>query len=381
MTVARRELPRTSLQRRVRLYESVRTAHLERAHELQPASILYRVKRYDFEDTLARGLHLVRVGPLSGALLIARSRIETLEINEPLMLSSLASTSLALLALKVRHALGGKRTTVVTYAIGNTDPFAVTTHQRPRTRLRRKVERRLARWVWNRVDRAAFGTSAAQQTYENVLGEVALGSNSLVIPALPAPAPTAAASSRVDGRVIFVGAFSERKGIRVLLDAWPHVTRLRPGATLTIMGKGILEDSVLAVARLFEGITVEIDPDRGRIAQALDEARVLVLPSQPSPTWREQVGLPIVEGLSHGLAIVTTEETGLADWLSAHAHAVVTDPASSPELAVAIVQLLDDDRAVDDVLQALPARDGRLAADDWMFSHALTISDLARVYT
>ncbi|RFA14649.1 hypothetical protein B7R22_07935 [Subtercola boreus] len=381
MTPDHHVLRKPALQLRVRLYESIRTAHLERARDLQPASILYRVKRYDFEDGLAEGLDLVRVGPLSGALLIGRSSIETLEINEPLMLSSLLSTSLALIALRVRRLLGGGRTTVVTYAIGNSDPFADGPAQRPRTRLRRRIERTLARQVWDRVDRAAFGTSAAQQTYQSVLGDVNIRSNALLIPALPAPVPTATSSRRIDGRVIFVGAFSERKGIRVLLEAWPYVTGLRPGATLTIMGKGLLEDSVLAVARLFEGITVEIDPGRERIAEALDEARVLVLPSQPSATWREQVGLPIVEGLSHGLSIVTTEQTGLADWLMSHDHTVVADPASSPELAVAIVQMLDDNRPVSEILDSLPSRDGRLAADDWMFSRTPTITDLAREYS
>ncbi|RFA21193.1 glycosyltransferase family 4 protein [Subtercola boreus] len=371
---------RPVLQPRVRLYESVRTAHLERARELQPASILYRVKRYDFEEAIAKDQQLVRVGLLSGALLILRSPVETLEINEPLMLSSLPATSLALLALELRRLAGRPRTTVVTYAIGNADPFAVQPH-RARSRVRRRLERVIARAVFKRVDRAAFGTSAARETYENVLGEVDLKSSSLVIPALPSPAPGAAESDRIDGRVAFVGAFSERKGIRVLLEAWPHVVRLRPGASLTIIGKGVLEDNVLAVARLFPGITVEIDPDRQRISQALNEARVLVLPSQPSPTWREQVGLPIVEGLSHGLVVATTGETGLADWLSANRHAVVSDPKSSPELAVAIVQLLDADRSAADVLSSLPARDGRLAADDWMFSSTPTITDLVRVYT
>jgi glycosyltransferase involved in cell wall biosynthesis len=90
-----------------------------------------------------------------------------------------------------------------------------------------------------------------------------------------------------------------------------------------------------------------------------------VLPSQPSATWREQVGLPIVEGLSYGCTIVTTTETGLAGWLSEHGHRVVAADADDGELAAAVAAALLN--PVEDVVASLPDHDGRLAADAWMF--------------
>ena len=95
--------------------------------------------------------------------------------------------------------------------------------------------------------------------------------------------------------------------------------------------------------------------------------KVLALPSQPRPRWREQVGLPIVEGLANGCLVVTTTETGLSAWLSAHGHQVVPPDAGAVALASAVLAAIDDLRAPADILATLPAVDGRRAADLWLF--------------
>ncbi|MCU1476600.1 MAG: glycosyl transferase family 1 [Subtercola sp.] len=418
-------LASTPLLPRVRLYQTLRSAHLERAHELEAATIVYQNKRYDFEDPLTVGLDIRRLGPLAGAWQLLRSPVTTLEINEPLMLSSLKTSALALTALWLRHIVGRTRTAVVTYAIANSDPFAEGRDPLVGDGLRKRANRMLARRIWQRVDRAAFGTSAARETYETVLGTVGLRSSALLFPALPAPfrrlgeerpgdaaaasdtgggTNAAASGSGSDGndggadspgsgcsthgvsrprnpnRVIFVGNFTDRKGVRQLLAAWPAVRAAQPAAELVMVGKGRLESEVVAAAASGTGIHVDLDPERREIHDLLDTAAVLVLPSQPSRTWREQVGLPIVEGLSHGLTIVTTEQTGLAEWLGENGHFVVHDPASTAELSAAVLSALTAGRPPGAVLASLPARDGRLAADDWLFSQTLTISDLARAF-
>lgn len=357
---------------RVRLYESLRTAHLERAHELAPASILYRVTRYDFDHEAARGLDLVQAGRLRAGLVLLRSDVRVLEVNEPLMLSSLPATAVALAAVGLRHVTGRPRTTVVTYAIGNADPFAAPVGPRLRSRVRRSVERTLARRVMRRVDRIVYGTPGAQDVYRDVLGSGRADASSELVLALPEP-HDARPGDADPGSVVFVGALSERKGIRVLLAAWPAVRDARPGARLRILGKGPLEPEVAAAAAADPTIELEVDPERSRIHAAMRSSAVLALPSQPSPTWREQVGLPIVEGLSHGCTIITTTETGLADWLRQHGHGVTADAASSSELAAVLVARLDApvDRAA--VIGALPGRDGRLAADDALFATAAPV--------
>lgn len=353
-------------QTRARLYESIRTAHLERAHQLAPAAILYRGRRYDFDVDLAHGLELIEAGPLKAAVILARSKLTALEVNEPLMLSSLPATAVALLALAVRRLLGGGRVLVVSYAIGNTNPYEQRVNSTWRSTLRTAIERRLAAIVGKRVDRMAFGTVAARETYRGLLPSSGRRTE-ILIPALPSACSCPHDQIREPHRVIYLGDLSVRKGFPVLLAAWPAVRRLDPAARLTIVGKGALTQEALSSAAADSTIEVIISPPRDAIHRQLRRAQVLVLPSQSTPTWREQVGLPIVEGLAHGCSIVTTTETGLASWLVEQAHSVLA-PGCSPEaLGKAIKRQLDVAAPHGDIIATLPELDGRLAADAWLF--------------
>jgi glycosyltransferase involved in cell wall biosynthesis len=356
---------------RVRLYQTVRSAHLERARALSPATIIYRGTRYDFDRSLAHGLDLVPAGPIRAAWLLARSSVRQLEVNEPLMVSSLRRTALAIAVLRVRARMTGRPIRFVSYAIENANPLDQ--GARGWSARRRGVEHRLlARFVWRSLDRVAFGTEASQAVYESVFrgtevpGAAGPG-QSIVIPALPASCDCPSASAVDAPRLLFLGALTERKGFPQLLAAWPYIKERRPDVRLTIVGTGALEQNAHAAAAADPAIELFIAPSRSDIHQQLRSSTVLVLPSQPAPGWREQVGLPICEGLAHGCSIVTTTETGLAGWLGAHGHTLVSPGASAQIVAEALLGALGQDRPAASVLADLPHTDGRLAADAWLF--------------
>ena len=348
---------------RARLYRTLRSAHLERAHELPPATILFRFKRYDFHEELAQGLVIVQAHPLRAAWLLGRSPVMTLEIGEPLMLSSVWASTFAICALRLRALLGGGRASIVCYALENADPFD--RKLGARARLRRGLNGVAARFVWGQTDRIVFGTDAARITYRTALPEPARDAVSAVIPALPA-ACTCPGDPEAN-RVVFLGAFVQRKGLPSLLAAWPLVTAQVPEARLTLIGKGTLENEARQAVASDPTIELVIDPPRSGIHRQLRRAGVLALPSQPTATWREQVGLPIVEGLAHGCSIVTTTETGLASWLEEHGHDVIAPGCTPQQLADAVLHALQtpNPSVVD-----LPVIDGRLAADAWLFAGA-----------
>ena len=355
---------------RVRLYRVVRTAHLDRAHQMEPATILYAERRYDFDEDLTAGLDLRRTGPLQAARLLLTSDVRAVEVNEPASLHDVRWTAACLSALLLRSVLRGRRPLIVTYAIDNADPFAI-----PRARgLRPAIGRRLdvwcARFVWRSLDRIAFGTHAAQDSYAAVFGPPRRRATATLVPAVPAPCEEEPDVVPDGGRVVFLGAFVQRKGFELLLAAWPTVRQAVPGARLALIGKGALEDRARAAAAADPTVETLVDPPRRTIHRVLAESSVLVLPSQPSPTWREQVGLPIVEGLAHGCAIVTTDETGLVPWLTGHGHHVVPGTSGAQVLAEAVVTALRAARPAADVRSDLPAEDGRLAADRWLFAPA-----------
>jgi len=347
---------------RVRVYHQVRTAHLERAAQLPPAAILFANKRYDFAEELAHDLELVPARGWRSAWWLLRHPAEVVEINEPLMLPAARSTAVALCGLGLSRLLGRPRTRVVSYAIENRDPTPRPTPAGLRRRLAHRLDLALARRIWRRLDRIAFGTRAAQELYATRLPSTQSPLQTLVW-ALPAPADGSVVKEV--GQVLFLGAFTDRKGFSLLTRAWPLVRAAVPEATLQLIGKGRLQDLAEQLAADDPSVRLLVDPPRPLIKDELARSQVLVLPSQPTPAWREQVGLPIVEGLSYGCTIVTTTETGLAGWLTEHQHRVLPADANEAQLAAAIIDALR--RPVAGVRDPLPAQDGRLTADAWMF--------------
>lgn len=348
---------------RARLYWSVRTAHLERARQLPSARIYFAGRRYDFDNREATGLDLVPAAGLRAAWLLFRDPPAVLEVNEPLMAASARWTVTALAALDLRRLLGGRRTTVVSYAIENRDPSG-DAGPGLRGKLAGIVRRWSMRRIWHRVDRIAFGTAGAQTLYRDLFG--AAPGQATLVEALP----NAVADEKPKRRhqALFVSAFAERKGVPLLLEAWPQVVKALPDARLTMIGKGALTAAVLSAADEQGSIEVVVDPPRKVIHAALAEASAVVLPSQAAAGWREQVGLPIVEGLANGCTIVTTDQTGLADWLGVHDHEVIAAGGEPATLAQALIAALDNPIDPSRVRAALPATDGRLAADEWLFS-------------
>ncbi len=352
--------------RRARVYENIRSAHLERFRELPPAAVLFGGRNYDFATELSSGLDLQPFGSsVDLARALWRRDIAVVEVNEPLMLSALKPSLVAIATVRLRGFLRRDRPEVVSYAIGNDDPFVKSTVGRLRTPLRRLLFRSAVRLALGQIDRLAVGTPGAMDVYRRWIGRRTTVREIL---ALPRACPTCVAPSAPDIDVAFVGAFDERKGVRQLLTAWPHVLAAAPGSRLEILGKGQLEDHVRRASADLTGVGVTVDPSRQVIHDTLNRSRVLVLLSQPTPTWREQVGLPIVEALSHGCRIVTTDETGLAAWLDGHGHQVLpAHDQTAARVASAILAALGSGPDPDDVKASLPSEDGRLLADRWMF--------------
>lgn len=355
-------------QAHARLYQRLRSVHLERAHDQPSAALLYLERSYDFDEALVDGLEIIHATTLTAPLIMLRSRVTVLEVNEPLYRRRLVRTLLTIAAARLSAAAHRHQLLVVTYAIENRDPNTDDAASSLRARTRRSVDRVLSRRLADQIDRIAFGTSDSETLYKAVHGSSLRQARSTVIPALPSPCDCHTPDHERDNDVVFVGAFDDRKGARQLLAAWPYVCEELPPAQLTLAGKGPLIQEVRTMASMQQGAKVVEDPSRTEIHALLDNSCVLVLLSQPHPRWREQVGLPIVEGLAHGCTIVTSEQTGLAVWLASHGHSIVSSTASPVTLAGEIVRALRDGRSPTSVLADLPDIDGRAAADEWMFA-------------
>lgn len=349
----------------VQLYDVARTAHFERIiRSGAPITVIYSQRRYDFDAALAARVGARRAGVAGAFWYTLRHDIDVLEIAEPLLVRAAPRSFAAILGARLRAAVRRTDVAVVTYAIENKDPRDGMSSLPARARLRLRAQRLFVRRVWASLDRVAFGTSQAQQLYSRLLGRGR--ATQRLIPALPVADLPGAESGPREPVVTFLGEFSERKGFPLLLAAWPTVKEAHPGARLVLIGKGDGADSARALGESDADVQVEIDPPRARIFDLLGETKVLTLPSQPRPRWREQVGLPIVEGLGKGCLVVTTAETGLAQWLEQHGHAIVAPSGDVDALARALTASLRSDRGPDEVLADLPHTDGRAEAERWI---------------
>ena len=331
-------------------------------------TLLYRKTSYDFDGRLAEEAGARRRTLLGAMRDIFMSNINVLELNEPLFLRALPPLLLYLLAARLRPLRGARCPRIVTYAIENIDDDGAHVFGPMSSFFARVVGKRLLWLTLANYHRVAFGTEASFHAYQARLGRFPKRLETTIIaPLEPRCAECALVKTRP--KIVFVGAFTSRKGIDKLMAAWPVVARLRPDAELAILGKGLLVRQVEAWAEGRDRVSLIVDPPRKEIHRALASARVLVLLSRSSPRWREQVGLPIVEGLSHGCRIVTSSGTGLASWLRRNGHVIIEDGMDIEGAGARIAEALGLSCDFHGIMRSLPPESGRATAEDWLWSN------------
>lgn len=167
--------------------------------------------------------------------------------------------------------------------------------------------------------------------------------------------------------VLFVGVLELYKNIDGLAAAWRLARERVPGATLRIVGNGSRTGEVQALVR--EGLASwdrRLETDE--VAQALDEASVLVLPSRS-----EGMGRVVIEAHLRGRPVVGAAVGGIRDLVTDGADGLLVPP-DSESIADALVRVLRDR----DDLERLAAG-ARAAGERWLVSpeeYALRVRQL-----
>ncbi len=107
------------------------------------------------------------------------------------------------------------------------------------------------------------------------------------------------------GTVAFVGRLDEpRKGLGVLLDAFPAIARDTPGVRLLVVGRGDVDGALSRLPRELRGQVTFLGPvDDVEKARALRTADVYVAPN----TGGESFGIILVEAMAAGAVVVATD--------------------------------------------------------------------------
>lgn len=169
--------------------------------------------------------------------------------------------------------------------------------------------------------------------------------------------PTDASPARDAGRpgraVLFLSRLHPKKGIELLLDAWPLVRRRIPDAELVLAGSGEpdyvarLEARGMHIGGAGAGVRFAGFVAAGAKADAFDRADVFVLPS-----FHENFGVAVLEAVAAGLPVVVSPDVQLASFVSRHGLGIVS-PRETGALADALVDALGDA-----ALRARSAREG-----------------------
>lgn len=153
--------------------------------------------------------------------------------------------------------------------------------------------------------------------------------------------------TRQDGpqMVLYSGRLVERKGIRELLDAIPCVLAAAPDTRLVLAGG---PPPLTGAEVADQWLTPALEPYRPQIhftgwlspaalADWYRAADILVVPSRYEP-----FGMVILEGMLHGLPIVSSDVGGPAEILDDRRTALLFPPRDATRLAAAIRALLSD---------------------------------------
>jgi glycosyltransferase involved in cell wall biosynthesis len=161
--------------------------------------------------------------------------------------------------------------------------------------------------------------------------------------------------------VLYAGRLVARKGVDVLLQAWPSVLKQYPQAQLWIAGKGGNEPDSVEESLKTQAAPIPSVRFLGtvtRIEEVLRHADVFVFPSR-----REGQPGALLEAMASGLPCVATKIGGVVDTIDHNRNGWLVSPDNPTELADGISNLLKD--------QSLASRLGATAHETVMQRYAI----------
>jgi phosphatidylinositol alpha-mannosyltransferase len=190
--------------------------------------------------------------------------------------------------------------------------------------------RPLARWAARRLDVRCAVSEAARATAQAALGgEYRVLFNGVNVTrfanavAYPTEGPT----------VLYVGRHEERKGLRVLLDAFGSV---RAPATLWVASEGPETERLRAAHPPSQRVQWIGELPDDELAARMAAAEVLCAPS----LFGESFGVVVLEGLAAGCIVVASDLDGYR--AAAGGHALLVPPGDVSSLSAALTTALDE---------------------------------------
>ncbi len=175
-------------------------------------------------------------------------------------------------------------------------------------------------------------------------------------------------TTRSEPTVLYAGRLAPEKGIRLLLEAIRHAS---PEARIEICGDGPLTTDIELLAATDPRVTYHgrLRPDA--VAQRMEVARAIVLPS----VWEENCPLAVLEAKSRGRGAIVTARGGLPELVGNEKTGWVVAPDDPVALGHAISRVCSEGRNA--------AAVGARAFEDFLanFTEARYFGELLETYS
>jgi phosphatidylinositol alpha-mannosyltransferase len=191
--------------------------------------------------------------------------------------------------------------------------------------------------VWgylaDRVEtRIAVSRMAAESAERWLGGEFVIVPNGVVLPPSSDPAGR-------EHKIVFIGRHDTRKGLPVLLRAWPDIHR-RTGARLRLIGCDPLQYRLLHARTRFDEDGIDV---LGIVPNAERDRELATAKGFVSPALGgESFGMVLVEAFATATPVVASDIPGFADVATPDA-AMLVPPGDEGALADAVCSLLEDE--------------------------------------
>lgn len=227
---------------------------------------------------------------------------------------------------------------------GQKIPFLVTSHGADLYALRGRVLEELQHFVLRNASAATVVSGAMR---ERLLAMGADVGNVTVQPMgvdLTERFTPGMEEQRSQREVLFVGRLVEKKGLRHLLDALPHVLLQIPDAVLTIAGFGPEEEALRVRAqelRIEASVRFLGAVPQGDLPELYRNAALLVAPFISASSGDEEgLGLVLVEAIGCGCPVVVGDVRAMDELMGSDFRDLRVDPRDTVQLASKITEVL-----------------------------------------
>lgn len=171
---------------------------------------------------------------------------------------------------------------------------------------------------------------------------------------------------RSNTELLFVGRLVEKKGLKYLLDAMPAVLARRPDTILTVVGFGpdrVALEERASQLNLRGRVRFLGSVPQNQLPALYRRAAVLVAPFIRAESGdQEGLGLVLIEAIGCGCPVLAGDVPAVRDVLGVASSSYV-DSRQTPELAKAIIEVLDDPELAARGAERL--REDLLEKSDW----------------